>query len=460
MYLYLDKYTRLSIITRRFFCINSDCGRKIFSEEFKGFISRYQRLTNRLSKYLINIGLTQSANQAYRIFNKFVPVSASSILRLSKNHNINVEYNSEFIGIDDFSFRKGITFGTIICDLTTGKPIDIINSRNLDEVTQHLKLYKNAKIVSRDRSTTYAKAIKDALPNATQVADRFHIVHNFLESICDFLKKYIGKAIKITKGKETEVVITKEMYLDNEKISKKKELIRKVKQLYSNGTPIREIAREVAVSRNTVKKYIKIDDIENIRYNNKPTPIYFYKDLIINLLVQKKSYKNILIELRNHGVQYSYSSIAKLAGQLKKEGLPKEFKDKPYIFTRYNLIKIFWNHYNTTSEVYSILASIVDNCPLLDEVFMSIATLREVLDSKNQEILGAWIDYNSNSQIKEIKSFINGVCKDYTSVANAVIYSESNGILEGNVNRLKYIKRSMFGRAGFNLLRNKVLANI
>ncbi|GKU27237.1 hypothetical protein CFOLD11_40640 [Clostridium folliculivorans] len=250
------------------------------------------------------------------------------------------------------------------------------------------------------------------------------------------------------------------MYLDNEKISKKKELIRKVKQLYSNGTPIREIAREVAVSRNTVKKYIKIDDIENIRYNNKPTPIYFYKDLIINLLVQKKSYKNILIELRNHGVQYSYSSIAKLAGQLKKEGLPKEFKDKPYIFTRYNLIKIFWNHYNTTSEVYSILASIVDNCPLLDEVFMSIATLREVLDSKNQEILGAWIDYNSNSQIKEIKSFINGVCKDYTSVANAVIYSESNGILEGNVNRLKYIKRSMFGRAGFNLLRNKVLANI
>lgn len=328
----LDKYTRLSIITRRFFCINSDCKRKIFSEEFKGFISRYQRLTKRLSKYLINIGLTQSANQAYRIINKFIPVSASSILRLAKNHKINVKYNSEFIGIDDFSFRKGITFGTIICDLTTGKPVDIINSRNLDEVTKHLKLYKNAKIVSRDRSTTYAKAIKDALPNATQVADRFHIVHNFLEGICDFLKKYIGKAIKITKDKENEIIITKDKYLDNEKSSKKKELIRKVKQLYSSGTPIREIAREVAISRNTVKKYIKIDDIENIRYNNKPTPVYFYKDLIVNLLVKKKSYKDILLELSNHGVQYSYSSIAKLAAQLKKKGYLRILKIRNHMF--------------------------------------------------------------------------------------------------------------------------------
>lgn len=110
--------------------------------------------------------------------------------------------------------------------------------------------------------------------------------------------------------------------------------------------------------------------------------------------------------------------------------------------------------------MYCILAKIIDKYPLLDDVFMSIAMLRDVLDSKNQESLSEWIDYNSNSQIKEIKSFINGVRKDYTSVANAVIYSESNGILEGNVNRLKYIKRSMFGRASFNLLRNKVLANI
>jgi Transposase and inactivated derivatives len=457
----IDKYTKLSLVTRRFFCTNIECKRKIFFEEFTGFISRYKRLTERLSKYLINISLTQSSNQAYRVINKLIPVSASSILRIAKKHTDPIKYDAEYIGIDDFSFKKGITFGTIICDLTTGKAIDVINSRNLDEVTKHLKLYKNAKVVSRDRSTTYAKAINDALPNATQVADRFHIIHNFLDGICDFLKKYIGKSIKIIKETNTESpLITKDLYEDNEKALKKKEFIIKTQKLYLDNVPIREIARELDISRNTVRKYINIEDVNKVRYNRKTTPIYFYKDLIINRLIEKTPYKDILLELNSHVIEYSYSSMAKLAKQLKQEGLPNTVKgDKSYIFTRYNLIKIFWNHINTSKELWSV-NRISEDHPLLDDIFLSIATLREVLDSKNEIMLSEWINNNSRSKIKEIRSFINGIYKDYSSVVNAVIFPESNGILEGNVNRLKYIKRSMFGRASFNLLRNKILANI
>lgn len=110
--------------------------------------------------------------------------------------------------------------------------------------------------------------------------------------------------------------------------------------------------------------------------------------------------------------------------------------------------------------MWSILNRILEDYPLLDDIFLSIATLREVLDSINEIMLSEWINNNSRSKIKEICSFINGICKDYSSVVNDVIFPESNGILEGNVNRLKYIKSSMFGRASFNLLRNKILANI
>lgn len=153
--------------------------------------------------------------------------------------------------------------------------------------------------------------------------------------------------------------------------------------------------------------------------------------------------------------------MAKLAKQLKQEGLPDKVKnDKSYIFTRYNLIKIFWNPEDISKELLNLLNNILEEYPLLDDVFLSIATLREVLDNKDEDLLTEWINNNSSSKIKEIKSFINGIHKDYRSVANAVVFQESNGILEGNVNRLKYIKRSMFGRASFNLLRNKVLVNI
>lgn len=98
----IDKYTELGILIRRFFYANIECKRKIFSEEFNGFIFRYKRITERLLKHIINISLTQRSNQAYRVINKLIHVSASSILRIAKNYKVTVKYNAEYIGIDDF----------------------------------------------------------------------------------------------------------------------------------------------------------------------------------------------------------------------------------------------------------------------------------------------------------------------------------------------------------------------
>lgn len=251
--------------------------------------------------------------------------------------------------IYDFSFKKRITFGSIICDLKTGKPIDIINSRNLDDVVEHLKLYKNVKVISRDRYTTYVKAIKDALPKASQVADRFHIIHNFLEGSCYFLKRYIGKCIKIVEEKNDDVTIEKTTQDNNDKI----------------------------ISRNTVRIYLKIDDIEALRYNYNPIPFDFHKDFIINLLVKKKPYKEILLDLEKLGVTYSYSSLAKYANSLKKEGLPNEFKErKIHIYNRFNLIKIFWNYETIDTDVFKILTLVLKEFPQLDSLFLAIASLK------------------------------------------------------------------------------------
>lgn len=454
--LMIDKYTQLKLVARRFYCDNDDCSRKIFSEQFGGFVGRYNRITERLANYLVKIGLSQSANQSCRVIKETIPVSASSLLRLVRKHNINVSYDSESIGIDDFSFKRGITFGTIICDLKTGKPINIISSRNLEEVTEHLKLYKNVQLVSRDRSTTYAKAIKEAIPNATQVADRFHIIHNFFEGISDFLKRYIGKALKIIID-ENNVAISKDTnVVHTDKYIKKLELIKKVRELHNSGMPIKTIVRDLYISRNTVRKYINMENIESLSFYEKPTSFYMYKDFIINMLINKKTYKEILFELEKKSIKYSYSALAKYANALKKEGLPQGMKTaKSYIFTRFNLMKIFWNFENSTTDLFKLLASIINDFPLIDNIFMAIATLKYVYKSKDVSKLQEWLGFNNNSEIKEIRSFIGGVEKDYISVENSVIFNESNGTLEGNVNRLKVIKRSMFGRANFDLLRKK-----
>ena len=110
--------------------------------------------------------------------------------------------------------------------------------------------------------------------------------------------------------------------------------------------------------------------------------------------------------------------------------------------------------------MYKVLNLTLDKYPLLDDLFFAIVSLKEIFNCRDCRLLKEWITYNSNSIIKEIRSFINGILRDYDSVANAIVYSENNGILEGNVNRLKTIKRSMFGRASFSLLRKKVIVDI
>lgn len=123
-------------------------------------------------------------------------------------------------------------------------------------------------------------------------------------------------------------------------------------------------------------------------------------------------------------------------------------------------MKIFWSFENIDVKVFKMLNSILDRYPMLDNIFSAVATLKDVFRSRNLEKLNTWIDFNRTSEIKEIKSFITGIEKDFNSVENSVIFIESNGTLEGNVNKLKMIKRSMYGRASFDLLRKKVLYNI
>jgi transposase len=95
--------------------------------------------------------------------------------------------------------------------------------------------------------------------------------------------------------------------------------------------------------------------------------------------------------------------------------------------------------------------------PRLNDIAIALEGFSNIFKYKSKRLLNTWIDNHKNCEIKKIQSFVNGVIKDYESVKNAVTYNYSNGVLEGNINRLKMIKRSMYGKAGFHLLRQKVL---
>lgn len=104
---------------------------------------------------------------------------------------------SDVIGVDDFAYKKRHTYGTIIVNEKTHEPITLLNGRNGDTLREWLKNNKNVKVVTRDRASAYAKVISEELPDAMQVADRFHLHQNLLETIKKALNQEIPATISI-----------------------------------------------------------------------------------------------------------------------------------------------------------------------------------------------------------------------------------------------------------------------
>lgn len=318
-----DKKVIIILDNRKFFCENNECSNKTFSETFD-CIDFKSKKSKRLIEYIINTSMKLSTIDASKVLEKNgVRVSKSTVHNLLKKIEHEIDYESPVIVcIDDFALKKRQTYGTILINLETRKIIDILNSRNVEDVTAWLKKFPNIKIVSRDGSYTYAKAISQAL----------RTFYRSIEKIIDEQKDNI----------------------ENDKEIKTISVISKIKAL------------------NFLKLlYLPIENIKELT---------------------QSTYNQIILK---------YPWIEEVLN------IMKEFKT---LVKKQNLIKyIFW----------------------LEKIKML--------------------------NIPELNSFIKSVERDNDAIINAIYYRYTNGLAEGFVNKLKTIKRSMYGKATFQGLRRKIL---
>ena len=174
-----DKRVCLALRVRRFYCDNIECVRHIFAERFPNLTQAYAQRTNQLKRSLLQLGLVLGGEAGARLAQKLgLPVSPATLLRLLK-HPLAEETPGTLtptkIGIDDWSWKRGLTFGTIIVDLESHKVVDLLQDRTASTVSKWLKQHPQIEVVSRDRSTEYALAVSQGAPQAVQVADRFHV---------------------------------------------------------------------------------------------------------------------------------------------------------------------------------------------------------------------------------------------------------------------------------------------
>ena len=203
----LGKNVHLLINVREYQCQNEQCEVTTVSESYNGFLDSYSRMTERCADFICTLAMETSCEGSARICKSMnINVSGDTIIRLlTKRFELQEgPICGTVIGVDDFALKKRHRYGTVIVDEATHKPITLLEGRDGKGLKDWLQKNKHIKAVTRDRASAYAAAIQEVLPDAMQIADRFHLHQNLLEVIQETLKSVVPVSIKIPKEAEEE----------------------------------------------------------------------------------------------------------------------------------------------------------------------------------------------------------------------------------------------------------------
>lgn len=509
----------LRLHARKFVCRRATCPRKVFTERFPELVRPWARVSNRLLEELKAIGLTASAEVSERLAPRLgMTIKAPTLLRYLRTIKDAPRADVTVLGIDDFSLRRADSYGTILINLETRRPLDLLPDRTAEAVKPWLASHPEIQVVSRDRASAFADAVSQVLPHATQVADRYHLVQNLREHLqrlldhkrsclplvedtalkspqechpekagplADLTPSTVSDSIRETLSSEQhggrtcpEADLSGLTYAERQKkISRDKRLARyeEVMALHREGLGQRAIARQLRVSRRTVQRYISSpgfpERAESVfrrtARKSKLDPFLPYVREQWDAGIHNCSRLFALIKERGYtGCQ---SGLRKRLAEWRAELPPQRWRGnppKPRLFSPRGQRRLSSRSASflmtvppekLTAKQRQQIEHICQASSDLHTVYLLSQEFVILLKERQAEVLHGWLNRAKASQVAELKSFANGIFRDYAAVYAACSRPESNGITEGHVNRLKFLKRQMFGRARLDLLRVKVL---
>jgi transposase len=443
----------LHVRARKFFCDHSACSQHIFTERPSDWWSPYARRTNRLTTFLKHLAFSLSAETASKVSKQYgIPTSADSFLYLIRKEEIPSITEPIIIGIDDWVMKKGQRYGSIICDLQTQKPIALLENRTVQEVSNWLRKHPSIQVVTRDGSTEYAKGIREGCPHAVQITDRWHLFHNLTKKVEQFLKKSFPRHISICVAKLDGHRPSGQEYHPLTASEKRKwELIQQVQLRYKEGRRKADIIREFCMDRKTLDKYLQLKKpLKHTRRGRHSVDPY--RSQILELLQAQATVHHIFSVIQKQGYDKSL-----YIARLRKKEMNEKNTNKIRI-SRYKLQAYLWSQLLPTQEEQIVFDKLFKQHEALHRLKSVIQAFQKLMnEQKNEQALQEWLLQAENSKIHEIQPFIKYIRSDIESVKHALSYSWSNGFVEGQVDRLKVIKRQMYGRAKLDLLSKKVL---
>ena len=419
---------------RKMYCVNPQCGLKVFAERIKS-VKPYARRTNRLDQQLKAIGFALGGNPGAKLACLIgMPISSSTLLRVIINSEAPSMASPKVIGVDDWAWKRGENYGTIIIDLEKNVPIDLLEDRSAETLKKWLQQHPTVEIISRDRWGSYGQGAKAGAPNAIQVADRWHLLKNLGDTVKKMLDKQnqalrraateMAATINLeyerdNKGNEVEAV-SNEAIVEEKPLSKYELNFLEVKRLSSEGHSILSIFRQTGIHRVTIRKYLKYDEYPQ-RVQTKPNlEIADYEAHLRKRWQEgERNRKQLWREICDRGYSGSPQSVYRLTEKyprdLKKNILPKPIKIKVWSARRVSLLLGKKSEaLNEKEQTY--INTLIAHCPKVKQAQLLMKEFKEMISQFKAEALDDWIQKAKTAGIPAFKSFAVGLGKDYDAV--------------------------------------------
>jgi len=465
----------LELAVRRFRCLNPECPKKTFAERLPDWLPTYARRTTRLTSVLRQVGFEVSAESGRRILRWFkIEVSGDTLLRLVKRTVIAPSTTSTVVGIDDWALRKGHHYGTVIVDQETHQVVELLKGRSAEGVQSWFKAHPEVEVVTRDRSPEYRNALTTSAPQAQQVLDRWHLLQNLRQlaervivSAYSRLKKLpippelLPKRLMLPRPerKQKQMAASRQRRLD---------LYNEIQRLKQAGVSAANVALHLHRNYYTVRFYYNAPEFpERMPGRGPHSHLRSHLDYLEQRFAEGCDNSTELYrELQARGYPATQGPVAAwLRARRLQAGEDPRLVHTNLPLTNSSSIlpssyKLSWFIVlppgKLTEEELALLGHLRHDA-VIDQFYELAQAFRQMVTQRLVEHLDDWLKIAASSPLKTVRFFGKFLQDEYRFIRAALEHEWSNGQTEGQINRLKFIKRQMYGRASFQLLRQKVL---
>lgn len=489
---------RLSVKVRRFFCENPACARRTFAEQFPDLAPAYARRTLRQGKTLGEIGFALGGRAGARLA-CFLGLSVSfwTLLRLLRRTLPPAFDTPRVLGTDDFAWRKGDHYGTILVDLEAHLPIDLLPDREAETFEAWLREHPGVEVISRDRASSYAQGAKKGAPDALQVADRYHLVANLQDTLQRLFDRQrqclppLQEGESVAPPQSTDGMSSKEHQTQQEEAcreageyasltraqalrqmrrGKRYERYHAVVELSQQGLGRRAIARQTGLSRNTVRRYLEAGSFpeQGVRRKRRSLLDPYLPYLRARWSAGCQNAAQLARELQDRGYRGSPTTLRALISDwrarwptLARRSSGPRRTAPPSGTRRLSSRQASFLFIKQPERLSSTQQRYLEQICQASEEMKHVHNLSQhfvsMVRQREAEQLDAWLTHVKEQGPPELRGLASGIRRDYAAVRAGLSRLESNGQVEGQITRLKYLKRQMYGRAKFDLLRLRVL---